>query len=118
MASARRIAGICMMAVGMSLFLAMPFFIIRYGPAFAGLVFVNILLVACGAVLFGRSDSPGAPSAEPPAPVAEREPVRVADIPREMEPDVVSGFGCGFCSNCGSPLSPGDTFCGVCGRRL
>lgn len=46
----------------------------------------------------------------------------VPDAPEENpfvnEPKIRNGTGNGYCPGCGSPISEGDTFCGVCGRRF
>ena len=78
----------------------------------AGLVFVFVALMACGAVIVGRASIRKLPDE-----FTEERHVET-EKPKGMEPEVMSGIGSGYCANCGSPLSPGDVFCGVCGKRL
>ena len=80
--------------------------------AAAGLVFVFVALMACGAVIVGRASIRKLPDE-----FTEERHVE-PEKPKGMEPEVMSGIGSGYCANCGSPLSPGDVFCSVCGKRL
>lgn len=105
--------GLSLMILGMVIFLAMPFVIIYYGPIGTGLVFVFTAVVAIGAVLFGRGNVQSRPGFVPP-PESDVDTGLKEDIKPEPDP----GTGYGYCPNCGAPLSAGDTFCGVCGRRL
>ena len=41
-----------------------------------------------------------------------------APLSGDIAPEPAVGSGEGYCPGCGAPLSPGDSFCGVCGRRL
>ena len=112
MVSAMKTAGMCMIVLAVAIFFAIPFMIINYGPVWSGLVFAFVALMACGAVLIGRANIRRLPDE-----FKEEERVE-PERPIGMEPEVMSGIGCGYCSKCGSPLSPGDIYCGVCGRRL
>ncbi len=108
-----RTAGLCLIVLGVVIFFAMPFVIIQYGPAGTGLVFVFTAVVAIGAVLFGRGNLLMRPGFVPP-PEFDVDTGMSGDI----RPEPSSGSGQGYCPGCGAPLSPGDSFCGVCGRRL
>lgn len=112
MVSAMKTVGICMIVLAVAVFFAIPFMIIYYGPVWSGLVFVFVALMACGAVIIGRASIRKLPDE-----FTEERHVE-PEKPKGMEPEVMSGIGSGYCANCGSPLSPGDVFCGVCGKRL
>ena len=108
MVSAMKTVGICMIVLAVAVFFAIPFMIIYYGPVW----FVFVALMACGAVIVGRASIRKLPDE-----FTEERHVE-PEKPKGMEPEVMSGIGSGYCANCGSPLSPGDVFCGVCGKRL
>ena len=111
---ARMLAGILVMILGIALFFSSVMVIVRYGPLGIVMVFVGMFVMAGGAILLSRSGSApvGPVASDMSAPMPERE------APLNMEPEVMTGIGSGYCANCGAPLSPGDTFCGVCGKRL
>lgn len=113
MARVGRVVGILMMVVGLIAFFGSAFAIAAFGPWAISLVFVGMGLVAFGSVLAFNIGAAPAPQADD-GPGAEPEPEEgMPDGPVERQ-----GFGCGYCPNCGAPLSAGDSFCGVCGRRV
>lgn len=105
--------GLSLIVLGVVIFFAMPFVIIYYGPVGTGLVFVFTAVVAVGAVLFGRGNVQSRPGFVPPPEFDVDSGIR-----GDMRPEPDSGMGEGYCPSCGAPLSPGDSFCGVCGKRL
>ena len=105
--------GLSLMVLGFVIFIAMPFAIIWFGPVWTGLVFVFTAVVAVGAVLFGRGNAMSRPGFVPP-PEFDVD----TGIKGDIAPEPAVGSGEGYCPGCGAPLSPGDSFCGVCGRRL
>lgn len=117
MARAKRVAGGVMLAVGFLLFMSMPFMIIAYGYPFIMIIPVAMILISIGVVLMSSTDH----IVQKPS-FTRTEPVEPSEPPGETfqddVPEPYSGFGFGYCPNCGSPLSAGDMFCGVCGKRL
>ena len=111
MQAARAFGGI-VAAAGVALFFAMPVLIVYHGPYWTFSVFPSILMISAGLVLVNRG---GGRVPEGKAP----EEVQETGSQRE-EPSAPSGqgYGNGYCPGCGAPLSVGDVYCGVCGRRL
>lgn len=106
--------GTALMAIGFVMFFASAFAIARYGPVCIILVFLAMFMLCCGAFMMSRGWVAQPSIADPVVNVLEQDTVD----PPGMEPEVMTGIGSGYCSNCGSPLSQGDTFCGACGKRL
>lgn len=106
--------GTALMAIGFVMFFASAFAIARYGPVCIILVFLAMFMLCCGAFMMSRGWVAQPSIADPVVNVSEQDTV----APSGMEPEVMTGIGSGYCSNCGSPLSQGDTFCGACGKRL
>ena len=111
MTSVRVVGGI-IVVVGFVLFISMPILVMSYSPYCALTVFFSILMIAVGSVLFKTGGG-----------VTKQDFLteQVFEVPSREDPHVVpsdSGYGNGYCPGCGSPLSHGDQYCGVCGRRL
>ena len=100
--------GIGLLVFAFALFFFMVFAIVLWGPIAISILAVVMGMFVSGALLasYGNSDSK-----IPEQTVPEENPF-------VNEPKVRNGTGNGYCPECGSPLSEGDTYCGVCGRKL
>ena len=100
--------GIGIIIFAFIMFLIMVFAIVAWGPVALTMMVVIMGMFVGGALLM----SYGATSEDVPQPgMFEKSPFC-------NEPEEHTGTGNGYCPGCGSPLSIGDTFCGVCGKRL
>lgn len=107
-----RLLGGAIIGVGFVLFFSMPLLILSFSPYWALMTFPSTLMIAVGVVLFKNGSG-----------MTEQDflPEQVFEIPSQEYMGAIpsdSGNGSGYCPGCGSPLSYGDSFCGVCGRRL
>lgn len=99
--------GTALIALGFLMFFLMVYCIVVWGPAFCGMMFVIMLMLAGGAIVrMRRPAGSGMPEAAklPDGPFADG---------RRND-----GTGNGYCPFCGSPLSDGGSFCGACGKKL
>lgn len=102
-----RPVGAVFLALAVMFFVVMVYGIVAWHPLYALTVFVWLGLAASGFLLIFR----------PPSRTVRPKEVRGAmDDP--IVPETKDGFGEGYCPKCGAPLTEGDRFCGVCGRRL